>query len=400
MGVQRLHQFVETAKQNIHISAFANKTVAVDVSGWLHRGLFNCALDIERAQKTDFFLEFVLRNLKVLQDHKVTPLVVFDGAVLPQKEERAKAEGGRSGSRAEAREQAIALLRQGKQQEALQKLGKAVSVSPWMSTLLIEELKKRSIPFVVAPYEADPQLAFLVKTGTRHKESSAHIHTAAYVFLLRLLPHTLSPLLSFTLSGQCAAAISDDSDLLAYGCPKTLYNFNELTGRCMMVVYEDLRGCESTKGHFLFDGRWAGEWDDWSVNGMLINLCILSGTDYLPNRKGIGITGAHEALRAHKGDVRRALSSPPTAKQPSLKNKAKFGSGAELDAYLLQMDRVRAVFTHALVYDSMRHRVVPLNDLPPEGEGGDGGGVCRWKPEEDTATLRHTVRSYDCKEGM
>ena len=41
MGVQRLHQFVETAKQNIHISAFANKTVAVDVSGWLHRGLFN-----------------------------------------------------------------------------------------------------------------------------------------------------------------------------------------------------------------------------------------------------------------------------------------------------------------------------------------------------------------------
>ena len=198
MGVQRLHQFVETAKQNIHISAFANKTVAVDVSGWLHRGLFNCALDIERAQKTDFFLEFVLRNLKVLQDHKVTPLVVFDGAVLPQKEERAKAEGGRSGSRAEAREQAIALLRQGKQQEALQKLGKAVSVSPWMSTLLIEELKKRSIPFVVAPYEADPQLAFLVKTGTRHKESSAHIHTA-YVFLLRLLLshtllHTLRPM--------------------------------------------------------------------------------------------------------------------------------------------------------------------------------------------------------------
>ena len=197
MGVQRLHQFVETAKQNIHISAFANKTVAVDVSGWLHRGLFNCALDIERAQKTDFFLEFVLRNLKVLQDHKVTPLVVFDGAVLPQKEERAKAEGGRSAPAAEAREQAIALLRQGKQQEALQKLGKAVSVSPWMSTLLIEELKKRSIPFVVAPYEADPQLAFLVKTGTRHKESSAHIHTAAYVFsfFVSCLTHSLLSLL-------------------------------------------------------------------------------------------------------------------------------------------------------------------------------------------------------------
>ena len=87
----------------------------------------------------------------------------------------------------------VALLRQGKQQEALQKLGKAVSVSPWMSTLLIEELKKRSIPFVVAPYEADPQLAFLVKTGTRQEESSAHIHTAAYVFSSSsLASHSLS----------------------------------------------------------------------------------------------------------------------------------------------------------------------------------------------------------------
>ena len=173
----------------------------------------------------------------------------------------------------------------------------------------------------------------------------------------------------------------------------------------MMVVYEDLRGCESTKGHFLFDGRWAGEWDDWSVNGMLINLCILSGTDYLPNRKGIGITGAHEALRAHKGDVRRALSSPPTAKQPSLKNKAKFGSGAELEAYLLQMDRVRAVFTHALVYDSMRHRVVPLNDLPPEGEGEEGdegvppSGSRRRIPPHLGIPLDPTIAKRVCEDG-
>ena len=175
MGVVRLHTFVSTAKQSIHLSEFANQTVAVDVSGWLHRGLFNgsCTLDIERGQPNDQFMETALRNLAVLVKHGVTPLVVFDGAVLPQKEDRAKAEGGRSGARTKAREEAIALLRQGKEVEAAHKLTKAVSVSPWMATLFIEELKKKEIPFVVAPYEADPQLAFLVRTGSYDADSSA-----------------------------------------------------------------------------------------------------------------------------------------------------------------------------------------------------------------------------------
>ena len=44
-------------------------------------------------------------------------------------------------------------------------LGKAVSVAPWMGTLLLDELRRRGLPFVVAPYEADPQLAFLVREG-------------------------------------------------------------------------------------------------------------------------------------------------------------------------------------------------------------------------------------------
>lgn len=45
-------------------------------------------------------------------------------------------------------------------------------------------LKREGVEFVVAPYEADAQLAFLA------------------------------------LSGDVAAVITEDSDLLAYGCPK------------------------------------------------------------------------------------------------------------------------------------------------------------------------------------
>ncbi|CAK0869915.1 unnamed protein product, partial [Prorocentrum cordatum] len=60
-----------------------------------------------------------------------------------------------------------------------------------MVSRLMEALSMLSIHFVVAPYEADAQLAFMCRVGWVH------------------------------------AVISEDSDLLAYGCPNTFFKMDK-----------------------------------------------------------------------------------------------------------------------------------------------------------------------------
>ena len=64
----------------------------------------------------------------------------------------------RGEQREQHRKQGIAALRAGRLQEAKAHFGKSVSVNPWMAHKLIEVLRQRGISFLVAPFEADPQV--------------------------------------------------------------------------------------------------------------------------------------------------------------------------------------------------------------------------------------------------
>jgi len=52
-----------------------------------------------------------------------------------------------------------------KSKEALEQFRKCVDVTPEMAFAVIQALKAAQVDFVVAPYEADAQLAYLEKTG-------------------------------------------------------------------------------------------------------------------------------------------------------------------------------------------------------------------------------------------
>ena len=286
MGVSNLLGFVRSAVQKVHISEFRGETLAIDASAWLHRGLFACALEVLTGQSTDRFLDIPLRLVELLEEHGVRPMFVFDGAVLPIKHGVVRRE-----SRALHLERGVELLRSGRETEAKAELSKAASVAPWMATLLIAELRRRGLPFVVAPYEADPQLAFLVREGV------------------------------------CAAAISEDSDLLPYGCPRTLFKLQLESGAADLLALDDLRAAEGVGGEHLFDGTFPGEWDAWR-DGLLVDLCVMSGTDYLDSLRGVGIRSAHKALRTHR-TIGRALRQPPLRAACKL-------TESEIEAYVQQ----------------------------------------------------------------
>lgn len=76
---------------------------------------------------------------------------------------------------------------------AKRKLAEAYDVSPDVANRLICVLRERKIPFIVAPYEADAQLAYLSRNG--------------FVDVV----------------------MTEDSDLLAYGARCVLFKFDFTT---------------------------------------------------------------------------------------------------------------------------------------------------------------------------
>ena len=319
MGVTNLLTFLKSATQrDIHLKHYEGKTIAVDASAWLHKGIFKCALELEAGQRPDRCLEYALRMLDLLEQNGVTPLLVFDGARLQIKVDHS----GRREQRDEHRQKGVELLRAGRIAEAQSQLAKAVGVAPWMCMRLISELRSRGHDFIIAPYEADPQLALMVRDG------------------------------------HCAAALSEDSDLLAYGCPHTLYKLNERDGTAELLSLERIRAAEKNGAH-LFDGE-PGEWEEWR-DGLFVDLCIASGTDYMPNVGGVGIHTAHRELNKHRS-LAGAFGAEPLAEK--LRK-----SGQSLECYLESVDRVRQIFNHALVYDPRRCRLAHLNPLPSSPTG-------------------------------
>lgn len=177
----------------------------------------------------------------------VTPYIVFDGDYLPSK---AATEVERSKRREESRKIGLELHRLGKPSQAHLELQKAVDVTPEMARQLIEELKKTGVQYVVAPYEADAQLAYLERKGI------------------------------------IQGILSEDSDLLVFGAKMLLTKLDQY-GDCIGINRDDFTACR--------DISLAG-WSDAEFRRM----AILSGCDYLPSINKMGLKTAYRLVRKHK----------------------------------------------------------------------------------------------------
>jgi exonuclease 1 len=196
-----------------------------------------------------------MNRVRMLMHFGVTPYIVFDGANLPSK---AGTDSDRNARRAESRTLGLELLRLGKTSQAHQELQKAVDVTPEMAGLLIQELKRVGVKYVVAPYEADAQLAYLERTGVIN------------------------------------GIISEDSDLLVFGARCLLTKLDQF-GECVMIRRDDFTACREVS---------LVGWSDQDFRRM----AILSGCDYLDNIGKMGLKTAYRLLRKHK-TVERVLQA-------------------------------------------------------------------------------------------
>ena len=193
------------------------------------------------------FVDFSLNRVRMLIHFGVTPYLVFDGDYLPSK---ASTEAERATRRAESRRVGLELYRHGKPSLAHKELQKAVDVTPEMASQLIVELKKLGVQYVVAPYEADAQLAYLERRGL------------------------------------IQGILSEDSDLLVFGANCLLTKLNQY-GDCIEINRNDFTACR--------DISLVG-WSDAEFRLM----AILSGCDYLPSINNMGLLTAYRFVRKYK----------------------------------------------------------------------------------------------------
>jgi len=183
----------------------------------------------------------------MLQHFGVIAYLVFDGDYLPSK---AATEEDRRKRREASKSLGMELLNAGKVSQANLELQKAVDVTPEMARMLIDELNKIGVQYIVAPYEADAQMVYLERKGV--------------------------------ISG----ILSEDSDLLVFGAKCLLTKLDQY-GNCIEINQADFCACREIS---------LAGWTEKEFRHM----AILSGCDYLASIPNMGLKTAHRMIRKYK----------------------------------------------------------------------------------------------------
>lgn len=300
MGIQGLIPLLEKSWRSVNVSEFSGCTVAIDAYCWLHKGVYTCAEKLARGEDSQAYVYYCMRFVSMLLDQNIKPILVFDGQHLPAK---ADTESKRRKLREENRKKAAELMRLDKGKEASSLLRRSIDVTHKMALNLIKRCREINVDCIVAPYEADSQLAYLNLSGIAH------------------------------------IVITEDSDLLLFGCKKVLFKLDQ-NGAGILIEQEKIHLSMNIKP------------EQFSLDKFRY-MCILSGCDYLPSVPGVGLVKARQFItRTSEPDIYKALmrlGSFVNTKIPP-----------EYRDQFMDADRM---FQYQPVFDPLSRRVIPLNDL-------------------------------------
>uniref|UniRef100_A0A1I8IHB6 Exonuclease 1 n=1 Tax=Macrostomum lignano TaxID=282301 RepID=A0A1I8IHB6_9PLAT len=285
----------------ISIRELAGQTVAVDTYCWLHKGAYACAEKLGSGQDTDQYVHYCMRYLRLLLANRLKVVLVFDGRNLPAKAD---------------------LLAEGRSAEAREAFERCIDVTPSMALALMRSARKEGADTIVAPYEADAQLTHLCNAGL------------------------------------VDAVISEDSDLLAFGCKRVIFKLDSqgnglLMDRrqiarqlCIPASADDPNSAEATgsTGMTWAKFRW---------------MCILSGCDYFSGVPGVGLATAAGIVKRTCLDLRGLAN-----KLFLYAKKVQRLSKEQVEAVV----RADLTFQYQVVFDPIQRRQCRLNTPPSAAE--------------------------------
>jgi len=318
MGIQGLLPIIKPVCFRRHISDFAQKRVGVDGYSWLHKSLAGCCIALDRSngttaprvERTERFVENFLGRVRMLQHYGVSPLIVFDGGRIPAKSETEKR---RATLRAKNLELATQALARGEIELAQSFLQRSIDVTPEMAYEVIKALRKENFDFLVAPYEADAQLAMLSREN-----------------LIDLV-------------------ITEDSDLIVYGARSILFKLDRY-GYGDHVEQRSL-GAVTNPSLLTFNPD------------MLLYMCVLAGCDFFAGIPRTGIRRAHALVQKYRklDKILLAVRSKRLSE--------------DYEAFERGFRKAITAFRYHRVFDPRTRQVVHLNSLPSAMQSDELDGI-------------------------
>lgn len=191
MGVEGLLALFKGLSREKHVGQLAPSRVGVDAMNWLYRGLYGCVAELGDSPHPQHsppfrnqYLRLVSKMVAMLRQHSLEPVMVFDGRRLGAKKDT---NDKRKKIRRENHAKAEQCFSRGQKEEGVKYLQRSIHISKQMIYVTIELLKRQEVQVIIAPYEADAQLAHLARTG------------------------------------QVGYVATEDSDLILYGAPRLLF---------------------------------------------------------------------------------------------------------------------------------------------------------------------------------
>lgn len=299
MGVTGLLPLLGDIQTKGTLERYRGKTLAIDTYGWLHRATYSCARELCLDQPTRRYITSVMNKVQMLKHFEIEPYFVFDGSSLPTK---AATNAERKKNRDEAKLRAESYVKQGKSGLAHKEYTKACSVTSQMVKSLLIEFEKFGIKYIIAPYEADPQMVYLEKIGL------------------------------------CDGILSEDSDLLIFGC-NTLITKIKDDGTCTEINRKDFGKVKAISGL-----------NDFTRDELHL-VAMLSGCDYTKGIPNVGILTAFKVVKKYRS-YDRVLTALRYEKKEIPKNFA--------DEYI----KANLAFKYQKVFDPRSNKLCPLNEYP------------------------------------
>ncbi|XP_023541520.1 exonuclease 1 isoform X2 [Cucurbita pepo subsp. pepo] len=297
MGIQGLLPLLKSIMVPIHIKDLEGSSVAIDTYSWLHKGAFSCSKELCNSLPTSKHIDYCMHRINLLRHYGVKPVLVFDGGLLPMKNEQ---EIKRARARKENLARAMEHETNGNSAAAYECYQKAVDITPMIAYELIQVLKRENISYVVAPYEADAQMTFLA------------------------------------ISNQVDAVLTEDSDLIPFGCPRIIFKMDKF-GQGVEFRYDMLSKNK--------DLNFAG-----FTKQMILEMCILSGCDYLQSLPGMGLKRAHALIK-------KFMSYDKVIRH------LKYSTVSVPPLYEESFKKAIMTFQHQRVYDPITEDIVHLSPI-------------------------------------
>ena len=257
MGVNGLHAGIKHMLIRSHVSSFKGSRAACDASSWMVKGGTTHAREIftEPGYSKTPWTEYVVAMVRLLREHGVVPILVFDGKRHPLKQETSdQRRQHKEAARRDAEEAEAA----GDIDRARSKWMQAFSLTSDMQQHTKDTLTELGVTCIDAESEADQTLAALSVTG------------------------------------QVDVVITEDGDLVAYGCPRILFKLrHDGEGDLFNVDSPVCTTMHSQKRQKTIIVDIKG-----LTKQQVAMLCVFSGNDYITNvSKGWGFKRVYSVIQ-------------------------------------------------------------------------------------------------------